>query len=100
MKCESAYLEQRDKDNLFGSRNSIEVKIHSVIFIKNSKIQMTDNGLYRRSKLDEQNLKLEDAKRNGYDTLSIGININTNLKGQSETMEKNIKRVKIIVLNK
>ena len=60
---------------------------------------MTDNGLYRRSKLDEQNLKLEDAKRNGYDTLSIGININTNLKGQSETMEKNIKRVKISVID-
>ena len=38
MKCESAYLEQRDKDNLFGSRNGIEVKIHSLILIKTSKI--------------------------------------------------------------
>ena len=64
---------------------------------------MVDTGgdplLYRRSKVDEQNMKLDEAKRNGFDSLGIAININTNLKGQTETMEKNIKRVRFKVIN-
>ena len=64
---------------------------------------MVDTGgdplLYRRSKIDEQNMKLDEAKRNGFDSLGIAININTNLKGQTETMEKNIKRVRFKVIN-
>ena len=33
MKCESAYLEQQDKDRLFGRKTGIEVKLFKMITI-------------------------------------------------------------------
>jgi len=84
MKCEVAYLEVREKNQLFGPR-----------------IEMTDvsNGTDsllnpRRSRIEEQNYKLEEAKRLGYETVGTAQGIQTNLKGQSDSMEKNIRRLK------
>lgn len=51
------------------------------------------------SLLSTQNRKLEDAKRAASESLEVALNINVNLKGQTETLNRNINRVRLILLD-
>mmetsp|Transcript_741 Transcript_741/g.807 ORF Transcript_741/g.807 Transcript_741/m.807 type:complete len:90 (+) Transcript_741:131-400(+) len=40
-----------------------------------------------------QNLKLEQAKRTAHESLEVALTINTNLKDQTDTLTRNLKRI-------